>query len=386
MREQLHRRHGSSRRPRRASTTTSSTCSRPGSTAASWCCAGSTGRRRRSSWRRSSATRRCTRSATGTTCAPHRSAGPALLRVLPSGAGRRAADLRRGRAHPRHPDRDRADPVRQARAPIDERATTAVFYSISNCQRGLAGVSFGNFLIKQVVEEISARNSPPLDLRHAVAGAGFRRMAQARARERGLRAQARGPRRAQALDRSRLVARPADRRGGARAAAARGLVLLRARTPRGRRSIRSRASISATARGSNGSTCSPIPRSEALRQSHGLMVNYLYDLEDIEKNHEAYAQQRQVVPPSAVSRWCARPARDAVSAEGGTAMQARRRRRLPAFSIDRHHAAAGDPVLRRGQEQDRRRHVLDLASRRRGRLWAWPAGSPACPWSRARPR
>src|SRR5215217_6398103 len=36
-----------------------------------------------------------------------------------------------------------------------ERATTAVFYSISNCQRGLTGVSFGNFLIKQVVEEVS---------------------------------------------------------------------------------------------------------------------------------------------------------------------------------------------------------------------------------------
>jgi len=36
-----------------------------------------------------------------------------------------------------------------------ERATTAVFYSISNCQRGLAGVTFGHFLIKQVVEEIS---------------------------------------------------------------------------------------------------------------------------------------------------------------------------------------------------------------------------------------
>src|SRR6201991_3494040 len=35
-----------------------------------------------------------------------------------------------------------------------ERATTAVFYSISNCQRGLAGVSFGHFLIKQVVEEV----------------------------------------------------------------------------------------------------------------------------------------------------------------------------------------------------------------------------------------
>jgi malonyl-CoA decarboxylase len=38
---------------------------------------------------------------------------------------------------------------------------TAVFYSISNCQRGLSGVSFGNFLIKQVVEEIS-REMPKL--------------------------------------------------------------------------------------------------------------------------------------------------------------------------------------------------------------------------------
>ena len=33
-------------------------------------------------------------------------------------------------------------------------ATTAVFYSISNCQKGLQGISFGNFLIKQAVEEL----------------------------------------------------------------------------------------------------------------------------------------------------------------------------------------------------------------------------------------
>jgi malonyl-CoA decarboxylase len=32
---------------------------------------------------------------------------------------------------------------------------TAVFYSISNCQSGLAGISFGNFLIKQVVEDLT---------------------------------------------------------------------------------------------------------------------------------------------------------------------------------------------------------------------------------------
>ena len=42
-----------------------------------------------------------------------------------------------------------------------DKTRTAVFYSISNCQRGLAGVSFGNFLIKQVVEEIS-RELPKL--------------------------------------------------------------------------------------------------------------------------------------------------------------------------------------------------------------------------------
>lgn len=40
------------------------------------------------------------------------------------------------------------------RAPaLDPKAAdTAIFYSISNCQRGLAGISFGNFLIKRVVE------------------------------------------------------------------------------------------------------------------------------------------------------------------------------------------------------------------------------------------
>src|SRR5437016_8344454 len=36
-----------------------------------------------------------------------------------------------------------------------DKANTAVFYSISNCQRGLGGLSFGSFLVKQVVEEVS---------------------------------------------------------------------------------------------------------------------------------------------------------------------------------------------------------------------------------------
>ena len=35
-----------------------------------------------------------------------------------------------------------------------QEATTAVFYSISNCQQGLQGISFGNFLIKQVAKDL----------------------------------------------------------------------------------------------------------------------------------------------------------------------------------------------------------------------------------------
>ncbi len=37
----------------------------------------------------------------------------------------------------------------------EEKADTAVFYSISNCQAGLASISFGNSLIKQVVADLS---------------------------------------------------------------------------------------------------------------------------------------------------------------------------------------------------------------------------------------
>ncbi len=40
------------------------------------------------------------------------------------------------------------------KAPVQDprKADTAIFYSISNCQQGLSGISFGNFLIKRVVE------------------------------------------------------------------------------------------------------------------------------------------------------------------------------------------------------------------------------------------
>ncbi|RMH46648.1 MAG: decarboxylase [Alphaproteobacteria bacterium] len=50
-----------------------------------------------------------------------------------------------------------AEVLAPGREPIDPAdADTAVFYSISNCQKGLAGVSFGNSLIKQVVRDLAA--------------------------------------------------------------------------------------------------------------------------------------------------------------------------------------------------------------------------------------
>jgi malonyl-CoA decarboxylase len=48
-------------------------------------------------------------------------------------------------------------PLLDAQSALEDpnRATTAVFYSISNCQPGLRGVPLGNFLIKRVVDVLS---------------------------------------------------------------------------------------------------------------------------------------------------------------------------------------------------------------------------------------
>ncbi len=73
-------------------------------------------------------------------------------------------------------ERDKDEAAQGARAAA---ANSAIFYSISNCQDGLRGISFGNFLIKQVVEELReelpgikqfATLSPVPGLRHWLSG------------------------------------------------------------------------------------------------------------------------------------------------------------------------------------------------------------------------
>ncbi len=88
---------------------------------------------------------------------------------------------------------------------------------------------------------------------------------------------------------------------------------LRARTPRG-------VPVDAVARFhlGNGARLERInwlgdTSERAMSQGLGLMVNYQYDLDDIEKNHEAYAEGRTVVASNAVQKWL-RPALELVPA------------------------------------------------------------------------
>ena len=185
-----------------------------------------------------------------------------------------------------------------------DKANTATFYSISNCQRGLAGVSFGNFLIKQVVQEIS-RENPRLKTFVTLSPApDFARWLDGERKTESSGALTPEDRAAlQGLDRQGWWQVPQVREPMQepllRAAA---YYYLRAKNRRG-------LPQDAVARFhlGNGARLERLNwladgRDNGITQSHGLMVNYLYDLDDIEKNHEAYAEGRRVVASNGVKR------------------------------------------------------------------------------------
>jgi len=181
-----------------------------------------------------------------------------------------------------------------------ERARTAVFYSISNTQRGLGGISFGSFLIKQVVEELR-RELPKLDNFVTLSPVpGFMQWVK-EAKD------------VPVTDEERTLLEGLDRPGwveNAELTAQLRAVLeplaahyfLKARTSKGRM-------IDSVARFhlGNGARLERINwlgdlSPKGLRESAGIMVNYLYRLEDIEKNHEAYANNGEVIASSAVKK------------------------------------------------------------------------------------
>ena len=154
-----------------------------------------------------------------------------------------------------------------------EGADTAVFYSISNCQAGLAGISFGNSLIKQVAADLS-RALPAIS--------SFVTLSPIPGLNGWLTDQGTDP--------------DEDEQRDARAAH----YLLEAKRPDGmpvdpvaRFHLGNGAMVHAVHAGADTS-------SNGLAQSGGVMVNYLYDLSHIAQNHEQFVTDKTVVASAEV--------------------------------------------------------------------------------------
>lgn len=154
------------------------------------------------------------------------------------------------------------------RDPIDaDEADTAVFYSISNCQAGLAGISFGNLLIKQVAADLS----------HHLSGLKtFVTLSPIPGLNTWLEKTMSG-----SLDAAPLENKAAH-------------YLLEAKRgdklpmdPVARFHLGNGAAIHAVHAGADVSE-------NGMRQSGGAMVNYLYDLSQITTNHEKFVTKKTV--------------------------------------------------------------------------------------------
>lgn len=179
-----------------------------------------------------------------------------------------------------------------------EAATTAVFYGISNCQSSLRGITFGNFIIKQVVEDL-ARELP--GLRRFVTLSPVPDLCRWIESQSGQAAAVREQRLTSAFavpDWQRDPLRSESLRQDLMPVAAH--YLLNAKSAGG-------VPIDPVARFhlGNGARLERInwmadTSSRGLRQGAGIMVNYRYARRHIESNHETLANAGQVVAAKAV--------------------------------------------------------------------------------------
>ena len=201
---------------------------------------------------------------------------------------------------------DAIEPVLEARhGEAEDTPTTAVFYSISNCQEGLKGISFGNFLLKQVVEEL-VKELPSLKtfvtlspvphfarwLDRAVASAGETGIVTPK--DRDILKVLRDPRWVEVA--RELGPQAAPLKDTLLALAAHYFLIERSADQRPVDPV-ARFHLGNGARLERLNWLADVSE-KGLREAHGLMVNYRYDLSEIEKNHEAYADDGTV----AVSR------------------------------------------------------------------------------------
>lgn len=195
--------------------------------------------------------------------------------------------------------------------------TTAVFYSISNCQEGLQGISFGNFLIKQVVEEL-AKELPSLKTFVTLSPVpNFARWLD--------RTLGDDPTGVLTVEDRKVLSALRDpewyERHGNDEELKSALLALAAHYFIRAKSERNRP-VDPVARFhlGNGARLERInwlgdTSDKGLRQAHGLMVNYRYELKDIEKNHEAYANDG-IIATSRAARSQLRSAKGKGAVEG----------------------------------------------------------------------
>ena len=203
------------------------------------------------------------------------------------------------------------------------RADTAIFYSISNCQEGLRGISFGNFLIKQVVEELKAELPSLVRFSTLSPVPGFQRWL-----ERELKS---GAEVLHADEIQTLAAAAGENEGQGSAAVLAAATAGEWWTDDARagalRSVLLRLCAAYLTRPTGKGGMDPVARfhlgngarlerinwlgntsERGMKESHGVMVNYLYDPNTIEANHEAFVHSGAVVRSKAVDAMLSPPA------------------------------------------------------------------------------
>ena len=157
---------------------------------------------------------------------------------------------------------------------LNQDINTAVFYSISNCQEGLSGISFGNFLIKQVAHKLKQENDG-LDKFVTLSPApSFVRWLE----ENSINLDSDED---MLLKQALIYLTASDREDGlpndpvAKFHLGNGAILER---------INLNADLS----------------SKGLMQSKGVMVNYLYNLDTLEENHELFFKTKEVKQSDAI--------------------------------------------------------------------------------------
>lgn len=171
----------------------------------------------------------------------------------------------------------------------DEKADTAIFYSISNCQEGLKGISFGNFLIKQVVMELQSELPQLTQFATLSPIPGFRRWLDKELANDA--SQIIG-------DSERLVIQLLQEEGWHRRSDlsdALETVLMRLCAHYLYRAKRGDQPLDPVARFhlGNGARLERLNwlgdvSVNGLKQSAGILVNYRYDLDSVEENHESF--------------------------------------------------------------------------------------------------